>query len=499
VVYEDDDLLIVDKPAGMPTQPIDEVGDVVTRLRASHIGYLGLLYPLDREMSGLLLLSKTRAQNAALADALGRGVPRAHLAVVSHVPRRVPGFSCEVVAQKGSRALLRLSSKAASQPVRRALAAVNAAVAGDTDNGGEPAPRLMLHHEAIELTHPESGRRLALSRPAPELEAWLSRSSLALPNDEAELALRIEAAIDRRWGIARRGAVDAFRLVNAAGDALPGVEIEIYGHHAVVWLRDEPAERASQQLLDALMRLDLAGIYLMHRPKKGPGEAPANAARGEDAPDPLTVHEAGVRYQVKLGGSLSTGLFLDQRKNRELVRSLAADKRVLNLFGYTGSFSVAAALGNAAVTVTVDASKPALARAAENLALNGADMSRHELVREDALHWLERASRRRLRFDIVILDPPSFSTTARSTFRAAHDYRRVATAAMRCLAPGGSLLACTNHRGIVARDLKGLLRASARELGLEVSDMRLLPDPVDFPPPPAESCHLKCVLCTTAS
>jgi len=481
VIHEDDDLLVVDKPAGMPTQPMHEVADVIGRLREFRAGYVGLLHPLDRQMSGLVAVSRNAARNAALAAELARGVARSYLAVVRKAPKGIAGFKCNAIGRHGDRTLLRLSSNASSQPVRRALTAAGAPVAGDVDNGGEPAPRLMLHHERMAL----GGR--TFEAPAPDLRAWLEQRS-----PEGVL----EAAVDRRYGIARRGDTNAFRLVNDAGDGLPGIEIDVYGEHAVVFVRDGDIEH----VLDGLMRLGVKGVYLKRRPKKASDAdtrslAPSHAVHGDDAPDPLIVEEAGLRYQVRLGDGLATGIFLDQRKNRELVRELSAEKSVLNLFGYTGAFTVAAAAGGASSSVTVDSSKTALARAAENLTLNGAELAQHSLVHGDAMRWLER---QKARFDLVIVDPPSFSTTRHSMFRAKRDYRELSTAALRCLVRGGSLLACTNHRGIGARELRGLLAAGARDLDIEVREMRTLPDPVDFPAPPGESCHLKSVLLVTA-
>ena len=481
VIHEDAKLLVVDKPPGMPTQPLHEVADVITRLREFRPDYVGLLHPLDRHMSGLVAVSRNASMNAALAAELARGVERSYLAVVRKLPKRVDGFNYESIGRKGERTLLRLSSKAPSQPVRRALSAAGAPVAGDVENGGEPAPRLMLHHERMALGGSTFEAR------APDLRAWL---------EQRPLEGLLEMAIDRRYGIARRGDTNAFRLVNDAGDGLPGVEIDLYGEHAVVFVREGDNER----VVDDLMRLGLKGVYLKRRPKKASDAdtralAPPHAVRGDDAPDPLIVEEAGLRYHVRLGDGLATGIFLDQRKNRELIRELAAGKSVLNLFGYTAAFTVAAAAGRAASSVTVDSSKTALARAAENLALNGAELAQHSLVQGDAMRWLER---QKARFDLVIVDPPSFSTTRHSMFRAKRDYRDLSTAALRCLARGGSLLACTNHRGIGARELRGLLAAGARDLGIEVREMRTLPDPVDFPAPLGESCHLKSVLLVSA-
>jgi 23S rRNA (cytosine1962-C5)-methyltransferase len=152
--------------------------------------------------------------------------------------------------------------------------------------------------------------------------------------------------------------------------------------------------------------------------------------------------------------------------------------------------------GGARSSVTVDVSSGALAWARRNL--GDADPSLHETVEADAFSWLERVAPRGEPFDLVLLDPPSFATTKQSRFRADGDYRRLAALAFAVLAPGGRLLACTNHRGIARIKLRRFLHEAARDSAREVVQMKDLPDPEDFPPEPGREPHLKSVLVTLA-
>jgi 23S rRNA (cytosine1962-C5)-methyltransferase len=172
---------------------------------------------------------------------------------------------------------------------------------------------------------------------------------------------------------------------------------------------------------------------------------------------------------------------------------------VLNLFAYTGAFTVAAVSGGARSSVTVDVSPGVCAWARKNLAAVGADAARHEVVEADVLPWLERVAPRGELFDLALLDPPSFATTKQSRFSAGSDYRHVAALTLRALAPGGRLLACTNHRGIPRAKLRRFLHEAARDAGREVVQMKDLPDPEDYPPAPGHEPHLKSVLVTLAS
>jgi 23S rRNA (cytosine1962-C5)-methyltransferase len=168
---------------------------------------------------------------------------------------------------------------------------------------------------------------------------------------------------------------------------------------------------------------------------------------------------------------------------------------VANLFSYTCAFTVAAALGGAARTVSVDASMAALERGRANLAHAGVlDRGEHAFVADDAFRWLARAAKRADRFDLVILDPPSYSTTSRGRFVASSDYAALAAQAIAVLAPGGRLLACTNHRGISPSRFRRVLFDAARAAGRDVTRMRDFVQPPDFPVPPGGEPHMKSAL-----
>ncbi|MEJ7729100.1 MAG: class I SAM-dependent methyltransferase, partial [Polyangiaceae bacterium] len=264
------------------------------------------------------------------------------------------------------------------------------------------------------------------------------------------------------------------------------------------------AMAARESIVDAAAALGAAGVYLKLRPKhasrivdpRREEFAPRAPVRGEAAPEDMVARELGLAYRVRLGDGLSTGIFLDQRENRRRVRAAASGARVLNLFAYTGAFTAAAVAGGASATTTVDVSRGALDGARANLDAIGADPALHELVEADALVWLERAAKADARWELVLLDPPSFATTKRTRFSAESDYRDVAASAMRVCAAGGALLACTNHRGIARARLRRHLHEAARLAGRTVTQMKDLPDPSDYPPEPGHECHLKSILVT---
>jgi 23S rRNA (cytosine1962-C5)-methyltransferase len=194
------------------------------------------------------------------------------------------------------------------------------------------------------------------------------------------------------------------------------------------------------------------------------------AREGEDLI--LEVREGDLRFEVNLGAHHDTGLFLDHRDTRAQVRRWAEGKRLLNLFCYTGAFTVAAAVGGARATTSVDLSAPYLAWTERNLERNEVGGARHSLVRADALQWLQEAKRKPDRFDLIVLDPPSFSVSKKMerAFEIQRDHPAVIGWVRPLLAPGGRLIFSTNYLQFQ------LDRATVA--GLEVEELAALP--LDF-------------------
>ncbi|HLU66120.1 MAG TPA: class I SAM-dependent rRNA methyltransferase [Kofleriaceae bacterium] len=256
----------------------------------------------------------------------------------------------------------------------------------------------------------------------------------------------------RRAGALRRAdprlaETDAIRLIHGEADFMPGLVVDLYGDTAVVVMDGEAAAAvwtpALAEVRDGLAAAGFSIARLWQRRRGRPGRLLA----GDPPPATVIVQEAGARFEVDLHRGQKTGLFLDQRDNRRYLRELAGGAEVLNLYGYTGGFSIHAALGGARRVVTVDVAAPAIEAAARNLALSGLDRSRHELVCADAPAWLERAAAAGRRFDIVVCDPPSFAPREGALPAARRAYLRINRLALALVAPGGLLLtaSCSSH------------------------------------------------------
>jgi 23S rRNA (cytosine1962-C5)-methyltransferase len=282
---------------------------------------------------------------------------------------------------------------------------------------------------------------------------------------------------------------DAYRLVHAEGEGV--VTVDVYGAFAVASFYDE----VDPAWLDALAP-HFQGVYLKHRPKQanevGDDErrerAPAEAVRGSSAPASLLVRENGVPFEVRLGDGLSTGIFLDQRANRARLMGEACGKSVLNLFAYTCGFGVVAAFSGASRTVNIDVSKAVLERGRANYALSKLD---GEFLARDVFETLPRLHKRGERFDIVVLDPPSYASTKRGRFSVERDYPALAQLAFGLLSEGGQLLACLNHHKLTESDLKLALSAAARNAGRTIRSLDFAPVPPDHTPVRGRQPHLK--------
>lgn len=257
---------------------------------------------------------------------------------------------------------------------------------------------------------------------------------------EPLIAERLRAALDRRLERLDLSKTNAFRWVHGEGDLLPGVHVDVYAD-AVVVRFDGDGAAAFYEPFEPKLRI-AAGTDLAIRSVLDRSSRDADA--GEDQRE---VRENGVRFAVDLAHAQKGGLFIDQRANRVRVAERARDKSVLDLFGYTGGFSVHAAAAGARSTDTVDVAKPALEAARRNFELNNLPMDRAAFHVLDAYAFLTTAIGRGERWDIVISDPPSFASNKKAVPAARQAYLRLHRLAASVTAPGGLMCAasCSSH------------------------------------------------------
>jgi 23S rRNA (cytosine1962-C5)-methyltransferase len=336
------------------------------------------------------------------------------------------------------------------------------------------APRLP--DGAVVQVMAQTGRPLAFG-------FWDARSPIAIrildagaaPADaNAVVAARVAAALARRLAFVDRRETDAFRWLHGEADGLPGIHVDLYGGAASMRCDGEGARafyrNLPAQLRDAAAAVGIALGTVVDRGRAGRGKAAdagdkAAVVLGAATEDEIEIRENGLRFAVDLLRGQKGGLFLDQRDNRALVRTLARGRRVLNLFGYTGGFSIYAAAGGARATVTVDAAAPALAAARRNFARNRLATGDDRFVAGDAFTFLERAARDGERFDLVISDPPSFAPSRRALAAGLRAYRRLHRLAAAVTAPGGTLCAASCSSHVDGAAFLASVRDGARDAG----------------------------------
>jgi 23S rRNA (cytosine1962-C5)-methyltransferase len=532
ILYEQGGLLVVNKPHGIVVHggdselATDLVSRLKTRLRARGADdYLGVHQRLDLGTSGVLAFTREPALNAVIAAQMeAHATERTYVAVISVASgksalRDTGRFEQRLETVKGrtrvvksggqhalthyrvlervqGRALVELRPETGrTHQLRVHLAHSGAPILGDAAYGGLPAERLFLHARELVLQTP----KLRFSAAVPDSFADALHARPASLGSSARVREAIADAGLLRAPLCERN--DTFRIVNDLGDGLPGVCVDRYGDFAVLSSSSDEAAARAQEIAEILADYGARGVYLKQRARadlrrEAHAElAPKEPIAGQAAPAALVVREGDARFCVTLDDGLSCGLFLDQRDNRARVAAFCGGRRVLNLFSYTCSFSVYAALASAEHVTSVDLSGHALGRGRDNFVLNGLDPSAHAFVQTDALEWLVRAGKRGERFGVVILDPPSFSTSGKGkTFRVADGYEHALSLVFGVLEPGGRVLAVTNHRKTSPLAFRKIAHDAARAAGREITQLKDLPSPLDCPPGPAGPFPAKSVL-----
>ena len=241
----------------------------------------------------------------------------------------------------------------------------------------------------------------------------------------------------------------AFRLFNQEGDGFGGLTVDLYGDYAVFSWYNSYVYQIRKVISEAFRQVfpEVLGTYEKIR-FKGLDYESAHVY-GQEAPDFFTVLENGVLYQVFMNDGLMTGIFLDQHEVRgSLVDGLAMGKSLLNMFSYTAAFSVAAAMGGASQTTSVDLAKRSRELSQAHFQANGLSTDEHRFIVMDVFEYFKYAKRKDLTYDVIVLDPPSFARNKKQTFSVAKDYHKLISQSLEILNPGGIIIASTNAANV---------------------------------------------------
>jgi 23S rRNA (cytosine1962-C5)-methyltransferase len=283
---------------------------------------------------------------------------------------------------------------------------------------------------------------------------------------------------------------DAYRLIYGESDFLPGIVADKYGRYVVVKTYSSSVEVILPEIIWALSKeLKLRGIA--KRTERG-----LESLWGDLPPPEVTVKENDLNFLANLHEGQKTGLFLDQRNNRQSVRTLSKNKTVLNLFSYNGGFSVYALAGGATHVTSVDIAGAANRDAERNVKLNGFEESSHEALTADVFGMLENYSKTSKTFDMVILDPPSLAKDKKNRYGAIRAYRKLNVQAMRCVKPGGLLVSSSCTSQVSPTDFKDMLKEAAQEADVNAQIIHEAGHALDHPVPVVfpEGLYLKFVV-----
>ncbi len=303
-----------------------------------------------------------------------------------------------------------------------------------------------------------------------------------VPNDLLRRRLADALNLRGQLGLTEDPLTNAYRLVHAAGDGLPGLIVDRYASVAVVQCHSIGMHRQRKEIAELLVTLSGGTITTVYDksaavlPDRYPTE---DGILAGDAVTDIVILENGRRFHVDVAGGQKTGFFLDQRDNRWLLGSYAKGKRVLNTFCYTGGFSVYALTGGAAQVQSIDLSSPAVALTQENVDRNGEGFS-HEAHVADVLEWLKEHGEESA-YDIIVVDPPAYAKNKHKRHKAVQAYKRLNARAMKCLKPGGLLFTFSCSRVVDRQLFYDTIVAAGLEVGRPARVLHHLSQGADHP------------------
>lgn len=518
VIFEDEHLLAVNKPAGWNTHaPSPYAGEGIyewLKHREPRWASLAIIHRLDKETSGVMVFGKTPLANRSLTGQFeARKVRKAYVLLTD---RTVPGneFTArsrlgragdKYVSQAGgeqaeTRFVLRTPASAGAtlnlvsavphtgrtHQIRAQAAEHGFPILGDTLYGGTASRRVFLHAAELVLSHPATQTILRL---------------------EAPVDFEADTRLSLRRGMIEAEATDAYRLIHGSADGWPGWYVEKLGDFLLSQADAVLTDRQRSELIRLARLLGIRGAYhkVLSRQVRAASKPDMSPqwVWGERAAGVFEIVENGLRYGLSFGEGYSCGLFLDQRDNRRrlLTGHVAADfplpeardqnASVLNVFAYTCGFSVCAAAAGAQVT-SLDLSKKYLEWGRSNFSRNGLDPASADFIYGDAFDWMRRLSKKGRMFEVVVLDPPTFSKSNEyGVFRVEKDYRELLEITLGLLRPGGVLLACTNANSWPAEEFVATVERAVERARKKVLRRHYVPQPPDYPICAEEPAYLK--------
>ena len=294
--------------------------------------------------------------------------------------------------------------------------------------------------------------------------------------------LALALSVRKNIGLTENTQGNTFRLVHGEGDQLPGLVIDCYGETAVIQAHSVGMHESRMSISNSLMQLDglnIKNVYYKSEttlPYKAGVETENGFLVGDNAGD--IAIENGLRFHIDWLRGQKTGFFIDQRDNRQLLESYAKGKNVLNMFCYTGGFSVYALRGGANLVHSVDSSEKAISLTRQNVELNFPADNRHQAFCEDAFRFLDKASEK---YDLIVLDPPAFAKHRHALHNALKGYTRLNAKGIEMVKPGGILFTFSCSQAVSKEQFQAAVFTAALRARRNVRILHQMHQPADHP------------------
>ncbi|OJG43634.1 hypothetical protein RV04_GL000630 [Enterococcus hermanniensis] len=310
---------------------------------------------------------------------------------------------------------------------------------------------------------------------------WVIDQSKRAIDDEF-LVEKFAQAIQKRQPFFADESTTAFRLFNGEGDGLGGVTVDYYADYLVISWYNETIYHLKDSIVNSLLAAFPNAKGTVEKIRFKSDQKESKWLAGEKPQEPLLVLENGVSYAVYLDEGYMTGIFLDQKEVRgRLTEGLAAGQSVLNMFSYTGAFSVAAAYGGAVETTSVDLAQRSLPKTQEQFQVNGLPLDQQKIVVMDTFEYFRYAKRKGFKYDLIILDPPSFARNKKKTFSVAKDYGRLIEDSVEILTNEGMIIASTNAANLPVKKFQQSIEAALESKHVRYRLVETYRLPADFP------------------
>ncbi len=327
---------------------------------------------------------------------------------------------------------------------------------------------------------------------------WVFSNKQNTSLDNSFFKDKIEKAISLRSKLFKDCHTNAFRLFNSFGDGIGGITIDYYAGFLVINWYNKGILKYKDLIIQNLLNSGKAkGIYQKFKFKHENTKEYVNHIYGKKAPQSFFILENGVKYCINFEDGEMVGIFLDQREVRKLLTSsFSQEKSVLNTFSYTGAFSIAGLAGSAKSTTSVDLAKRSLLKTLDNLKINNLTTDQQEIIVEDVFNYFKYALRKKLLFDILILDPPSFAKSKKRSFSVLNDYSALVQMIIPLVAKSGYIIASTNNSQLPLDKFKDMVEKgiASHNRPFEIKQIFRLPQDFSVNPVYPQGNYLKVLL-----